>query len=88
MLVAGNGEGAARGIHVTSFWIWIACLVIHVVLNARQVLTNLRFEWLAKASLRIAGAELRAALVLASILGGVMVALALLSSITGYQMGD
>ena len=26
MLANGGGEGAARGVHVASFWVWIACL--------------------------------------------------------------
>ena len=89
MLVGGSGEGAVRGVHVTSFWIWIACLGVHILLNARQLLDNLRSEWFSTARLRLAGAELRAGLVLASILGGVMVALALISKITGYELtGD
>ena len=84
MLVNGDGEGAVRGVHVASFWVWIACLGFHVLLNARQVLGNLK-----RARLGMSGAELRAMLVLASILGGVMVALALISKITGYEMsGD
>ena len=84
MLLNGSGEGAVRGVHVASFWVWIACLGLHVLLNARQVLDNLK-----RARLGISGAELRAMLVLASILGGVMVALSLISKITGYEMsGD
>jgi hypothetical protein len=84
MLVNGDGEGAVRGIHTTSFWIWIACLGLHVVFNGRQVLGNLN-----RARLAISGAEVRAMLVLASILGGLMVALSLISKITGYEIsGD
>ena len=88
MLVNGEGEGAVRDLHVTSFWLWIACFVVHVAFNARQVAGNLRSEWFARARQRITGAELRAGLVLASVLGGVMVALALISKITGYDVGD
>ena len=89
MLVNGDGEGSVRGIHVASFWAWLACLGIHVLFNGREVLAHLRSEWFNRARMRIAGAELRAMLVLSSILGGVMVALALISKITGYEMsGD
>ena len=84
MLFGAGGEGAARDLHVASFWIWIVCLGIHVLFNARQVIGNLR-----SARLRIAGAEMRAMLVLGSILGGVMLALAVISKITGYELsGD
>jgi hypothetical protein len=88
MLVAGDGEGVAHGVHVASFWIWIGCLAVHVVFNGREVLRNVRAEWLTRARTRIAGAEVRAALVLSSILGGVLLAVALASKITGYEVGD
>ena len=88
MLAGGQGEGAAHGLHVASFWVWIACFAVHVVLNGREAVRNLRADWFSAAWARIAGAELRAALVLASILGGVLVALALASKITGYDLGD
>lgn len=88
MLADGSGEGAARGIHVASFVVWVGCLAVHVLFNSREVLRHLRSEWLTRARARIAGAELRAVLVLSSILGGVLVALALISKITGYHVGD
>ena len=88
MLVAGSGGGGTRSLHVASFWVWIGCLAVHIAFNAREVLTNLRGEWFSRTRLRIAGAQVRAALVLSSILGGMLVALALVSKITGYEMGD
>jgi hypothetical protein len=88
MLLSGDSEGSVRGIHVASFWAWIGCLAVHVVLNGREVLRHLRGEWLTRSRERVAGAQLRAALVLASILGGLLVAIALISKITGYEMGD
>lgn len=88
MLVEGSGEGFAHGVHAASFWIWMACLIVHVGLHTREVLDSLRSEWLKRARVRIAGAELRAMLVLSSVLGGVLVALALISYITGYHMSD
>ena len=88
LLIAGDGEGGVRGIHVASFWIWIGCLVVHVAFNAREVVRNVRGEWFSRARARIVGTELRAALVLSSILGGLLVAVALVSKITGYELGD
>ena len=88
MLLGGTGEGTLSGLHVASFWVWIGCLAVHVLFNGREVLGNLRAEWLARARARIAGAEVRALLVLSSILGGVLLAIALISKITGYDMGD
>ena len=88
MLIDGQSEGAVRGLHVASFWVWIACFAVHVVFNGREVLNNLHQVWLSRARTQIFGAQVRAALVLGSILGGVIVALALVSKMTGYQMGD
>jgi hypothetical protein len=88
MLVQGEGGGAVQGIHVASFWVWIACLALHVVFNGTEVVRHLRAEWFARGRARSAGAKLRAALVLSSILGGLLVALALISKIAGYDLGD
>ena len=88
MLIDGQSEGAVRGLHVASFWVWIGCFAVHVVFNGREVLNNLHQVWLSRARTQIFGAQVRAALVLGSILGGVLVALALVSKITGYHLGD
>jgi hypothetical protein len=87
MLLRGEGGGFVGSVHVTSFWVWLACLAIHIAFNGREVITAVRSQWLARARERIAGAELRAALMLASALGGVLLALSLLSKITGWH-GD
>jgi hypothetical protein len=88
MLTGGESEGGVRGLHVASFWAWVGCFAVHVAFNGREVLRNLNAEWLSRARARTSGAQVRAALVLASVLGGVLVALALASKITGYEMGD
>ena len=88
MLIDGQSEGALRGLHVASFWVWIGCFAVHAAFNGREVLRNLHAEWSSRARAQIAGAQVRTALVLASTLGGVLVALALASKISGYQMGD
>ena len=85
MLLDGDGGGTALAVHATSFWAWLACLAIHVVFNVREVWTSMRSEWLARRRARLPGAELRTALVLASLLGGVAVALSLLSKISGFD---
>ena len=88
MLLDGEGEGGVHSLHVLSFWVWVSCLAVHVVLNAGRVIRNLRAEWFTRARQRIAGAELRSGLVLASMLGGVLLALAVIGKITGYDVGD
>ncbi|HET8537903.1 MAG TPA: hypothetical protein VFL73_12055 [Solirubrobacteraceae bacterium] len=87
MLLRGEGGGLLGSVHVASFWVWLGCLAVHVTFNAREVMTMVRSHWLAHARERVAGAELRAALVLGSLLGGVLLAIALLSKITGWH-GD
>jgi hypothetical protein len=85
MLLDGEAEGMLLDLHATSFWVWVACLAVHVLLNAREVLAYLRGEVIGP---RLAGAQLRAALVMGSLLGGLLLALALLSKITGFEAGD
>jgi hypothetical protein len=87
LLLQGHGGGAAGALHVTSFWVWLVCLAVHVVFNGREVVTTLRAQWFAHGRDRVAGAEMRAALVLASLLGGVLMALSVISKITGWH-GD
>jgi hypothetical protein len=87
MLLAGEGSGSVRTVHQLSFWLWLACLAVHVALNGREVVRRVRSEWLAHARARIPGAELRAALLLGSVLGGVLLALSLLSKISGWDAG-
>lgn len=88
MLLDGEGSDSLNAVHVTSFWIWVACLALHVLLNGREVIARVRSEWLAGVRSRLPGAELRAGLVLASVLGGVLLAISLASKITGFQGGD
>jgi len=87
MLLRGSGGGLLGTVHVASFWIWLGCLAVHVTFNAREVITMVRSQWLARARERIAGAQVRAALVLGSLLGGILLAISLLSKITGWH-GD
>ena len=88
MLLAGDADGVVHSVHVASFWVWIGCLAVHVLLNGREVLRNLRTEWFARSRARIAAAQVRASLVLGSLLGGVLLAIAVASKISGYEMGD
>lgn len=88
MLLDGEAEGTVRDLHVVSFWAFLGCLALHALLNGREVLRHVRREWMGRAHERVALAGVRATLLLASILGGVLVAVALLSKITGFDAGD
>ena len=88
MLLDGEGSDSLNAVHVTSFWIWVGCLALHVLLNGREVISRVRSEWLTGVRSRLPGAELRAALVFASLLGGILLAISLVSKITGFQGGD
>jgi hypothetical protein len=87
MLLDGESTGGRLDLHVTSVWVWLICLGVHIAFNVREVVRNVRGEWFSRARLRIAGAELRAGLVIASLLGGALVAIAMLSKITGFESG-
>jgi len=82
-----NGSGGLNGVHQVSFVLWLACLAVHVVLNGREVLQRVRSEWITHARSRLPGAELRAALLLSSLLGGVLLALSVMSKISGWDAG-
>jgi hypothetical protein len=84
LLLQGEGGGIAGALHVTSFWVWLACLALHVALNGREVLSVMRAALTSRRE-RLAGAQLRAALVLGSLLGGILLAISLVSKITGWH---
>lgn len=85
MLLDGEASDTLLTLHVVSFWTWLACLAIHVAFNLREVVSRVRSEWLDHAKARLPGAELRAALLLGSLLGGFLLALSALSKITGWD---
>lgn len=85
MLLKGTTSGGMGSVHVVSFWVWLACLGVHVAFNGREVLRIIRSHWLGRGRERVAGAQLRAVLLLGSLLGGVLLALSVLSKISGWD---
>ena len=85
VLLDGEASGGLLTIHQTCFWIWLGCLAVHVVFHAGTVARTARADWRAFGRDVLPGAPVRATLVLASLAGGVLLALAVLSKITGWD---
>jgi len=81
LLLSGHRSDLVFNLHKASFIVWSGCFGVHFLAHAPQTARALR------AGLRrsIPGSELRLALVMASIGGGVALALAVLSLITGWH---
>jgi hypothetical protein len=72
-------------LHKVSFIVWIGCFAVHFFAHLPQTVRSLRSGWTRSARRRVAGSELRLALVISSIGGGLALALAVLSLITGWH---
>jgi hypothetical protein len=85
MLLDGEASDGLLTIHQTSFWVWLGCLAVHVLFHATTIVRTARSDWRVFGQNVVPGAQLRATLVLASLAGGVLLALAVLSKITGWD---
>jgi hypothetical protein len=88
MLALGHSSGGVLTAHKVSFGIWAAAFAIHFLAHAPTVVRSLRSDW--KPALRgaAAGPGLQAMLVLASLGGGLALAISLLGLISGFHGGD
>ena len=72
-------------LHKVSFIVWSGCFGVHFLAHAPETLRALRTGFRRSSGRRIPGSELRLALVIASIGGGLALAVAVLSLITGWH---
>jgi hypothetical protein len=87
LLILGHRSGLLLQLHKVSFIVWGATFAAHFVAYLSKVARSLTSDWTAARRREIPGARLRLVLLLGSIAGGVALALALLSSITGWHGG-
>jgi hypothetical protein len=85
LLVSGHRSDLVFNVHKVSFIVWSGCFGVHFLAHAPQTARALQTGWRRSSRRRIPGAELRLALVIASIGGGLALALAVLSLITGWH---
>ena len=85
LLVSGHRSDLVFNLHKVSFIVWSGCFGVHFLAHAPQTARALRTGWRRSSRRRIPGSELRLALVIASIGGGLALALAVLSLITGWH---
>jgi hypothetical protein len=85
LLVSGRRSDLVFNLHKVSFIVWVGCFAVHFFAHLPQTVRSLRSGWPRSARRRVAGSELRLALVISSIGGGLALALAVLSLITGWH---
>jgi hypothetical protein len=85
LLLVGHRSNTLFTLHKISSIVWSGFFVVHFLVYVPRVLRSLRDDWTPAARRRVAGAQTRLALMLASIGGGVALALALLPLISGWH---
>ena len=85
LLLSGHRSDLVFNLHKVSFIVWSGCFGVHFLAHAQHTARALQTGWRRSSRRRIPGSELRAALVIASIGGGVALAVAVLSLITGWH---
>lgn len=85
LLIAGHRKGFVLELHKVSFVVWGAAFAAHFLAHLPTVARSLTSDWTAARRREVSGSGLRLALLIASIAGGIALALALLSSITGWH---
>jgi hypothetical protein len=88
LLIDGHRSGLLLQLHKVGFIVWGVTFSVHFLAYLPRAWRSLRSDWTARRRREVPGAGLRLALLFASIAGGVGLALAVLSSITGWHGGD
>jgi hypothetical protein len=85
LLVVGHKSGALFTLHKVSFSVWGAVFGVHFLAHLPRMARSLRSDWTAAGRSRLPGSGARTALVVASIGGGIALALAVLPLITSWH---
>jgi hypothetical protein len=85
LLVSGRRSDLVFNLHKVSFIVWGAFFAVHFVAHVPRTARSLRTGWTRASRRRVGGSELRLGLLIASIGGGIALALAVLSLITGWH---
>jgi hypothetical protein len=85
LLLSGHRSDLVFNLHKVSFIVWSGCFGVHFLAHAPHTLRALQTGRRRSSRRRIPGSELRLALVVASVGGGLALAVAVLSLITGWH---
>ena len=85
LLLSGHRSDLVFNLHKVSFIVWSGCFGVHFLAHAPHTARALRTGWRRSSRRRTPGSELRLAVLIASIGGGVALAVAVLSLITGWH---
>jgi hypothetical protein len=77
LIVVGNGGGTLKDVHGTTFVVWGALMVVHVLEYLRRTLRFGIADWRRHAGPVVAGARSRRAVLAGSLLAGVILAVAI-----------
>lgn len=87
LLIVGHRSGLLLQLHKVSFIVWGATFAVHFLAYLPRAARSLRSDWTAARRREVPGSHLRLMLLIGSVAGGAALALAVLSSITGWH-GD
>jgi hypothetical protein len=85
LLAAGQKDGTLLEIHKVSFIVWLALFGVHLLAYLPRAVRSLGADWVGARREAVPGAGVRAMLVVASLGGGVALALSLLSSMSSWH---
>jgi hypothetical protein len=85
LLLSGRRSDLVFNLHKLSFIVWGAFFAVHFLAHLPQTARSLGGDWTRSSRRRVPGSELRLGLLIGSIGGGLALALAVLSLITGWH---
>ncbi|MCW2967553.1 MAG: hypothetical protein JWM71_1325 [Solirubrobacteraceae bacterium] len=85
LLIEGHKTGTLMQLHKLSFIVWGVCFAVHLLAHIPRMVRSLGSDWSRRRRRELSGAGARAAVLGVSIAGGLVAALALLSTITGWH---
>jgi hypothetical protein len=85
LLIVGHRSGVLFQLHKVSFIVWGAAFAMHFLAYLPRVVRSLTSDWTAARRQEIPGSHVRLVLLIGSIAAGIALALAVLSSITGWH---
>jgi hypothetical protein len=88
LLIVGHRSGLLLQLHKIAFIVFSVVFVVHFLVYLPRVVRSVRSDWTPARRRDVPGSPVRLALVIGSIGVGVVLALALLSSITGWHGGE
>lgn len=88
LLIVGHRSGLLLQLHKIAFIVFAATFGVHFLVYLPRVARSLTADWTAARRREVPGSLMRLVLVIGSVGAGIALALALLSSITGWHGGE